>query len=372
MKFKMTRRSALKAIAAAGGIAAGRSLFPASALAKDLRGKGTVAVFDGGGAWGEALRIAYFEPFEKETGIKVEPIPRTESGAVKATIKAGAPRYDVMVQSGAFSASFAQEGLLLPIDYSFFENSDIDAFDPVKPTQYSVPHIIYSLLVAYDGTKFGTNGPQTWADMWDVKKFAGPRSLAAGHYSASGGSFEAALLADGVEPSKLYPIDWDRAFKSLNRIRPNILKFWTSGAEGPQLLVDKQVAVTSSWNGRIAAANEQGAKIGYSWKQGVLQYDDWMILKGARNVENASKFIAFASRPQQQAKFAEHILYSPPNSKAFDYLKTERAKLLPTYPEFRGAQFVQNYAFWNATAKNGMVNNAYAVAEWEKWLAGAR
>jgi putative spermidine/putrescine transport system substrate-binding protein len=372
MDFRINRRSLLQTITVAGGVAASQRMFPAPALAKDLKGKGSVAVYDGGGSWGEAMRIAYFEPFQKETGIKLESVPRTDSGAVKASIKVGAPRYDAMVLNGAMSETFAREGLLIPIDYSYFEKADLDAFNPVKPNKFTVPHIIYSLLIAYDGTKFGASGPESWADVWDVKKFAGPRSLSNGTYPASGGTFEAALMADGVEPANLYPLDWDRAFKSLNKIRPNILKFWTSGAEGPQLIVDKQVTVGSSWNGRISAANEQGAKIGFSWTQGILQYDDWTVLKGARNEENAQKFIAFASRAENQAKFAEHILYAPPNAKAYDFIKPDRAKLLPTQPDAVKVQFVQNYDFWNATAKDGLANNAYAVSEWEKWLAGAR
>ncbi|GEP54297.1 ABC transporter substrate-binding protein [Reyranella soli] len=372
MKTGINRRLLLQTMTIAGGISVSRSLFPAPALAKDLKGTGTVAVYDGGGSWGEAKRIAYFEPFEKETGIKVVIVPRTDTGAVRASILAGAPRYDVTILSGSTTATFAREDMLLPIDYSYFETADLDGFDPVKPGKFSVPHIIYSLVLAYDGAKFAAGGPASWADIWDVKKFPGPRSLPTGTWGGDGGTFECALMADGVEPANLYPLDWDRAFKSLDRIKPNILKWWASGAEGPQLIVDKQIAAGSAWNGRVSAANEQGAKIGFSWNQGILQYDNWVLPKGAKNTVNAQKFIAFASRPENQAKFAERILYAPPNAKAYDFLKPERAKLLPTQPEARKLQFVQDYEFWNATRPDKMPNNKYAVAEWEKWIAGAR
>jgi len=366
------RRSILATMAAAGGLASARSLFPAPAIGKELKGTGSVAVYDGGGAWGEAKRIALFEPFERETGIEVTAVPRTDTGATRASILAGAPRYDITILSGSTTDTFARDGLLLPIDYAWFEQSDLGAFDPVPTGKFSVPHIVYSLILAYDAAKFAGSAPNSWADIWDVKKFPGQRSLPTGTWGGDGGTYECALMADGVDSAKLYPLDWDRAFKSLARIKPNILKWWASGAEGPQLIVDKQIAAGSAWNGRIYAANEQGAKIGSSWNQGILQYDNWVVLKGAKNVENAMKFAAFASRAQNQAKFVEHILYAPPNAKAYDLIKPERARLLPTAPEIRKQQFVQNYEFWNASGAGGVANNKIAVAEWEKWIAGAR
>ena len=184
--------------------------------------------------------------------------------------------------------------------------------------------------------------------------------------------YECALMADGVEPSKLYPIDWNRAFKSLERIRPNVLKWWASGAEAVQLIVDRQATIGSAWNGRILAANEGAVKVGLTWNQGILQYDCWSVLKGARNVESAMKFIAFTARPQNQAKFVERILYAPPNAKAYDFISPERARLLPTAPDARQLQFVQNYDFWNSLGPGGVVNDALAVADWEKWITGTR
>lgn len=365
----MKRREFLATLAASSALTAA-GLFPRPALAKDLKGSGEVVVYDGGGAWGEAKRIAYFEPFEAETGIKVIAEPRTEDGAVRASIVAGAPRYDVCILSGGSSPSFARDDLLSPIDYGFFEQADIDGFTTVKPAKFSVPHIIYSLLIAYDPESFPNGAPDSWADVWNIEKFPGGRALGPGTWGADAAIFEAALMADEVAPADLYPLDWERAFKSLSKIKPNVVKFWNSGAEGPQLIVDKQVTAASAWNGRVSAANEQGAKIGFTWNQGVLQYDNWVVPKGAVNAENAWKFLAFAARPENQAKFVEHILYAPPNSKAFDFIPAERAKLLPTSPEAVGKQFVQDYEFWNALREDGKPNNQFAVAEWEKWLAG--
>ena len=37
-------------------------------------------------------------------------------------------------------------------------------------------------------------------------------------------------MADGVPWDKVYPMDIDRAFKSLDRIKPHVDVWWTSGA----------------------------------------------------------------------------------------------------------------------------------------------
>ena len=59
-----------------------------------------------------------------------------------------------------------------------------------------------------EGTFSGTQ-PVTWADFFDTKKFPGKRAWPAEYFT--GGTMEAALLADGVAPDEIYPIDYERA-----------------------------------------------------------------------------------------------------------------------------------------------------------------
>lgn len=341
---------------------------PASSAAGDLRGTGSVVVYDGGGAWGAAKRAGYFEPFERETGIKVIANPGLAAARILAGIQAGNPGYDVVDISGGRLDSWVKDGLLLPIDYKFWDPTDRAAFSPVPTHEYGVPAIFYSLQMVFSTAKFASNTPKTWADMWDTVKFPGSRSVNAGSTGPGGATIEVALLADGVDPKKLYPLDFDRAFKSLDRIRPSFLKFWGSGAEAPQLVADGQVAVASAWNGRIVDRQQAGGAIAASWEQAILQYDYWVVPKGAKSVENAMKFIAYASRPRPMAKFAELITYSPPNSKAFELIGSERAAILPTAAALKEKQVVQDYAWWNSETA-GTKNDRRVVELWEKWLA---
>ncbi len=253
----MTRRALLADAATLGaGLIAAAGLPEASATEAhppvDLSGSGSVVVGDGGGAWGAAKRAAYFEPFEAETGIRVVPNPTGGAAKLRAGIKAGVPGYDVYSFSGGHLETFVGEGLLEPIDYRWFDPADKAALAPVPAHEYGVPSLFFSLVLTYDAAKFPRSSPKTWADFWDTRKYPGARTLATGAFGPGGGLFEVALLADGVPPANLYPLDLDRAFRSLDRIRPAIAKFWQGGAEPVQLVVDGQVALASAWNGRVA------------------------------------------------------------------------------------------------------------------------
>lgn len=364
-----TRRRVLRDASVAIGLAAGLRASHARA-ATPLTGSGTLIAYDGGGAWGAAQKAAYYEPFEKETGIKVTAAPQAPTGKIKVSILAGAPAYDVFDLSGGDLASFTKQGLLEPIDYQYFAPGDKEAFSPVPCTAYYVPALIFSMLIAYDKTAFASGqAPASWRDVWDTVKFPGKRSLFnVGEDAVGGCTFEMALLADGVARDKLYPIDFDRAFASLSKLRPAILKFWSSGAEPVQLLVDHNVSIASAWNGRLAAIEQMNHAIGHTWQDGILQWDAWTVAKGAKNRENAMKFLAFASRPEQQAKFAQLITYGPTNARAYDHLDPARAELLPTAPAQKSVQIVQDYDWWNSDAGDGKTNEQKAAALWQQWI----
>ncbi|KKA07179.1 hypothetical protein VP03_31775 [Sinorhizobium meliloti] len=342
-----------------------------SAYAQEqLKGSGEVIVHQGGGTWGAAQKAAYFDPFEKLTGIKVKAVPRVGVGAVRTSILAGAPAYDVAGFVGGQVYSLVTDDLLERIDYSIFRPGDKEAYSPIPATDYALPSLFYSMVVAYNKDAFPNGAPQTWSDMWDVQKFPGKRTIfEAGGDVVGGAVFEAALLADGVDPKSIYPIDFERAFKSLDKLKPNILRYWTAGAEPAQLLSDGAVSVGSAWNGRITALQAQNVPVGLSWNQAVLQWDAWTVLKGAKNKKNAMKFLAFVAQPEPQAKFSELIEYGPTNSKAFRLLDPERAAILPGNPDAVSTQLVQNYSFWSEKGADGKGNIEKATERWRSWVA---
>lgn len=329
---------------------------------------GQVVVYDGGGPWGEAQRKAYFEPFEEETGIEVVPAPQPDPAQVRTEIEAGRPSVDVFNNDGSRLDAWMEAGLVEPIDYSGWPEGMKDDFKPYPARPEGVPSLIFATKIAYDKDK--TGGDLTsWADFWDTEKFPGQRSLGDTAASLAAGTMEAALLADGVAPESLYPLDIERAFKKLDELRPDILKFWTSGAESVQLLIDEQVGAVSAWDGRINDAVDKGAEVDSTWNQAILQVNYWMIPKGAENTENAQRFIEFASQPDRQAEFSKLVTYSPGNSKAYEEIPPERQELLSTAPGHVKDAIVANNEFWNSESPSGKPWNEEIVDRWQAWLS---
>jgi putative spermidine/putrescine transport system substrate-binding protein len=350
---------AMAALAACGGGSTG------GAGATD---KGQVIVYDGGGPWGAAQRAAYFTPFEKQTGIKVITAPQPNPAQVRTEIEAGRPSIDVFNNDGSRLDAWMKAGLTEPIDYSQWPKGMIDDFKPYSTLPAGVPSLIFAVKMAYDPNV--TKGdPTSWADFWNTKQFPGKRSLGDTASSLAAGTIEAALLADGVPADKLYPLDVDRAFRKLDELRPQILKFWGSGAESVQLLIDRQVGAVAAWDGRINDATSKGAKIESTWKQSILQVNYWMIPKGAPHTQNAQKFIEFASQPDRQAEFSKLITYAPGNSKAYDQIPADRQALLATAPNTLKQTIVANNEFWNSAAPSGKPWNVEIVSRWQAWLA---
>jgi putative spermidine/putrescine transport system substrate-binding protein len=213
------------------------------------------------------------------------------------------------------------------IDYSLV---DTDNIDPVFRHEFACDMLPYATIAAYRTDVFGGKAPQNWADFWDTKTFPGPRSMIGG--ASNSIELEFALLADGVPIDKIYPIDIDRAFASLSKIKPAVVKWWETGAVPAQMLTDKEVVMTTAWNGRISAIQDAGAPVEIMWNQGRLARDAWTVPKGAANRVNAMKFIAFTTLPIPQARLSSLIPYGFVNRKAPEYMTEERLSMLPTSP----------------------------------------
>ena len=176
----------------------------------------TITFASFGGAYQAAQRKAQLDPIEKLLNITIKEDTLTGIADVRAQVRANAVKWDVADLGAASCARGTAEGLFEPLDYNVIKTEGIDKTVVQKDW---IGVIYYSTVIAWNTQKYGSNGPQSWADFWDATKFPGKRSL----YRAPGESMEIALMADGVAPDKLYPLDVDRAIKSLEKVKPHIV-----------------------------------------------------------------------------------------------------------------------------------------------------
>jgi len=331
--------------------------------------KGVVVVQVGGGVWADASLQAYVGPFEKETGIKVVAVRDWLSLAkLKLMVESQKVELDVGNMPWSNMIAATKAGYLERINYSVYNKAELAQMDDFSKQTHGIGNVYYSWVMGYSTEDFppGKARPTTWAEFWDVKRFPGSRTLRAGN--AGSGPYEEALLADGVPMDKLYPLDVERAFRSLSRIKPHITTWWKEGAEGQQLFADKVVVLGQVFHGRILDLRRKGVPVDIEWNQGKLSLDHWVIPKGAPNPENAQRFVEFATRARQQAAFNEGFPNGPPNRGAFEFIKPETARTLPTYPENRKKQLVLNHPWYAETGPGGKTNIELLIERWNKWI----
>jgi putative spermidine/putrescine transport system substrate-binding protein len=170
-------------------------------------------------------------------------------------------------------------------------------------------------------------------------------------------------MAAGVPADKLYPLDIDKAFASYDGIKKAVVKWWDTGAVPIQLLTDREVTMTSVWNGRMAALQAAGVPAAVSWDQGLMMRDAWGIPKGAKNAVNAMKFAAYSTMAIPQARISFGIPYGSVNSKSNPYIAPERLAVLPTAPDIKSRLVSYNYDWW-------IENRDTVVGRFNNWLLG--
>ncbi|MEX3950635.1 ABC transporter substrate-binding protein [Paraburkholderia sp. EG287A] len=356
----MNRREFIAGCAAAP-LAVG--LGSSRAFAKDA---GTVTVASWGGTFQDAQREALFKPFEKQTGIKVIEATGPSLAKVRAMVMSGSVDWDVIEAVPGDMLTMSESNLLEKVDYSALNKEVMSELLPGSMHPYGVATISYSYVIAYNTKKFTKeHHPRSWAEVWDAKTFPGSRILPAGSYVVRPN--ELALLADGVSTDKLYPLDLERSYRSLSKIRPSVLKWATSGTMVPQSLVSGEADIGFASQGRIVQLKEQGAPVDYDFNQGELTADFWTIPKGAKNRENALKFIEFASRAEPLAALCRAVPYGPPNRRSLDLLPAEIARQLPTHPDNLKLQFKLNAEWW-AQRSQGRTNLERNTDMWNNWI----
>ncbi|RMC32929.1 ABC transporter substrate-binding protein [Paracoccus alkanivorans] len=276
-----------------------------------------------GGAYGNSHVEAYVKPFEAETGIKVNVADADNPATpIKAMVEAGNVTTDVASVEYADAVRLCDEGLLELIDASGLAPAEdgtaaTEDFIEGAITDCFVGTDVYSMVLAYDDSKFPDAKPATPADFFDLEKFPGKRTMRKGAKF----NLELALMADGVPAGEVYdlletPEGVDQAFAKLDTIKNDVI-WWEAGAQPPQLLADGEVTMAFAFNGRIFnAAQGEGKPFEIIWDGQIYEMEGWVIPKGAPNKDEALEFVSFSTAPAQQARAAEFISYGPPRRSA--------------------------------------------------------
>lgn len=317
----------------------------------------TITVNGSGGSLAQILTRIYEQPFTQATGIRVRPTAPVSLARLRAMIETGNMEWD-LTELGAHDLIEAERnGWVQEIDWSVVD-PDRRLPEIARP-RFGMVTSTFSTVLAFRTDRFGGRRPNGWKDFWDVRAFPGPRAL----QDSPVQNLEFALLADGVEPDKLYPLDVDRAFRKLNEIKRHVATWWRTGAQHTQLLVDGEVVMTSVWNGRITPLRNEGRPVDISWQGGALQLSYWAIPRGARHKQQAQLYMRTRLDPARGAEFVKEIPYPGFIPGLMERLDERTARDLPTHPDNVAAQFRFDPAWW--------AERRDAITErWNAWLLG--
>jgi putative spermidine/putrescine transport system substrate-binding protein len=333
----MSARLRLFAPAAAAVIVAALG-HSAAVQARDL------TVVSWGGAYQDAQRKAYFEPFMQSMDTKLlEEQYNGEMAKIKAMVDANAVTWDVVQVEAPELVRGCEEGLFETLDFGKIGGKE--SYMPAAVTECGVGTIVWSTILAYDGDKI-EDGPTSWADFWNVEKWPGKRGLR----KTAKITLEFALLADGVPHDKVYevlgtPEGVDRAFAKLDELKPHI-QWWEAGSQPPQWLASGDVVMTAAYNGRISAANKEGRNFKIVWDGQVYALDSWVIVKGSPNADQAYDFLKFAGLPEHQKDLANTIPYGVTNVASIGQIDPKVAPDLPTAPDNLKTAVATDIPFW--------------------------
>jgi putative spermidine/putrescine transport system substrate-binding protein len=309
-----------------------------------------------GGITQEVQSETQLKPFAKQFHVEVTETEPAEFAKLKVMVESNNVSWDVI--DGLPYMTGPNCGTLFePLDFDVIDTSNIPE-DMIS--ECSVPMYLSAQMLFFDETKFSGEAPTSWEDFFDVDKFPGKRGISK---DVTAGALELALLADGVKPEELYPLDHERALAKLDTIKDHFV-YWSTGAEQQQQMESGQVSMMMGWPGRAYGAAENGAQFAPMWDATLFVFDVFAVPKGTQHKDTAMKYINYAIGAEPQAAFADKVPYAAVRSDVKPSSDPMISTYAPTLEKREKHSFVtQDMDWWGE-------NIDEMVKVWTSWTAG--
>ncbi|KKJ77031.1 spermidine/putrescine ABC transporter substrate-binding protein [Kiloniella litopenaei] len=345
----LDRRSFLGLIGAAGLAYGVSTPFAKNALSavKEVR-------FDGwGGVVSEALRKHAFDPFTKETGVKVVDGTFGSGDEYISRVKASQTgEYNIAHLSGVFDyARYHELGLTSTLNEKNIPNLKnvipklVDVFREVTdgtlscvPFDYGTTGIAYNRKHISDD-EMKEKGAKILLDERLKGKIGGWSDWRTRIWYAS--------LQTGQDPNNA--TDMDAIWEAIRTHRDLLLKYWGSGAELMSLLAEEEIYVTEAWSGRVFALQEQGHDIGYMDPPNGFGWQECLFVLKGSPMEESEQLLNFMLSKEASVAVAEGQNYPP----ALDPAKVDLGKKIPTLPAFDPTGTLSGLTFAKSDYWNG-------------------
>jgi spermidine/putrescine transport system permease protein len=265
--------------------------------------------------WTEYLPDSVISGFEKETGIKVKMQTYSNNEEMLAKVTGStAGTYDIVCPSDYMVENMISQGLLLELNLDKVPNlQNIEAaylnpsYDPNN--KHSIPYlggaglIIYNKKQVPEGADFTSYEELFKPDyeksivvLDDFRAIIGITSLSMGYDM------------NETDEGRLGEIK-----EKLLTLKPNIKSL---DSDSPKtLMITEETSAGLFWSGEAAIALEENEDLAVAYpKEGMyLFFDSLCILKDAKNVENAYKFLNYVLSAEVNKEIVSEFPYLNPN-----------------------------------------------------------
>lgn len=282
--------------------------------------------------WSEYLPQSVIDKFQKQYNVKVNYSTFSSNEEMLAKIMAGGSQYDVAVASDFMVEILSKQGLVEEINKDNIPNiKNLDktrlGLDYDKENKYSLPYMWLAGIIGYDSSKIKEGEITSYADLWNPK------------YKNSITVLDDERAIIGMTLKKLgYSLNetsdeaLEKAKNELKKLQPNIKSY---DSDSPKTnLINGESSIIFAWGAESSLARRENSKVKYVMpKEGLfLQQDNFVIPKGAQNVDLSEKFINFIMDPEISAEISKSFPYGNPNEKAKELMDKKMINDEAVYP----------------------------------------
>lgn len=291
--------------------------------------KGVVNVYN----WEDYIDRKVLDLFTQETGIKVNYMAFTTNEDMMVQVEASPSSFDVVFPSDYCVERLIKLDLLEKINYD--NVSSVKEIDPnllntdYDPTnEYSVPYMWGTVGILYN-VKMVEEPVTSWGILWD-SKYANNIFMLDSYRDSLG----ITLKYMGESMNSRDPLALEKAKDLLiEQKQAGLVKAYQVD-ETKDKMVAGEAALAVMWSGDAQYAIDLNEDLAYAVpEEGSNIWIDAMVIpKGAKNKENAEKFIEFLCRPEIAQMNCEEIWYSSPNMGAIELMGDEYKNNLTMNP----------------------------------------
>ncbi len=265
------------------------------------------------------------EKFEKETGIKVTIDTYDTNEVLLAKLQAGGGSYDIIVTAHSFIPIHASEDLIQPIGLKSLKN--YKNMDPQYLNAAWNPKGDYAIPWQWGTTSFGVDTSVYSEPIDSYETLFNPPAALQGKIGMFKGASDLITLAQLYLNVPFCNESSSEMLRVLNLLlaQKRFVKLYGGGAAMREQLVSGELAMASNYSGQIKRGRGEKSSLKYIYpKEGVAGWVDALAIpKGAKNYQNARKFVNFILEPRNAAMLSNFAGYSNAVPASTKYLKAD-------------------------------------------------